>query len=95
MKRDTPTARPDWRRMNEPKDAMITRIDAKRAGTFEVEPAETVYEWMVRVIGQERADWLVGYTHNQYQRPNLYTQVDHNKATRYRKRLREAGEPTC
>jgi hypothetical protein len=55
-------SRPGWQRANEYEDRLIDRIDRRRAGltAFE-EPRETAYERAMKVLGQDNADFMVGY----------------------------------
>ena len=56
------TSHPSWQSANENEDTLIAMIDRHRAGlTPTEEPYETTYERAVKVLGQDKADFMAKY----------------------------------
>jgi hypothetical protein len=64
---------------------LIERIDRQRAATPPEEQTETKYERMYRLLGAEKADWMLDYENRRYDSPK--TSAERVRYCRLRKKL--------
>jgi hypothetical protein len=93
----TATYRADWRTAHEEEDRLIAKIDGERAEKKAEQAGhivESIYEFSVRILGQERADWFLDYRYNEHnqraEERTAHTQAEVAKAYRIRKILQKA-----
>jgi hypothetical protein len=77
--------KPDWMSAHAEEAEIIERIDRQRAETAPEEEPETQYELMCRRLGEENADWMLGYENSRYK--SAKTSAERVRYYRLRKRL--------
>lgn len=58
---------PDWMSAHAEESKLIEGIDRQRAGTPPAEEPETTYERRCRLLGRQKADWMLDYENRRYE----------------------------
>jgi hypothetical protein len=77
--------RPCWISAHAFESELIERIDRQRAATPPEEETETKYERMHRLLGAQKADWMLDYRNSRYESPK--TSAERVRYHRLRKKL--------
>jgi hypothetical protein len=78
---------PSWISAHAFESELIERIDRQRAATPPEEQTETKYERMHRLLGAQKADWMLDYENSRYESPK--TSAERVRYHRRRKKLDE------
>jgi hypothetical protein len=76
---------PSWMSAHAFESELIERIDSQRAGTPAEEQTETKYERIRRLLGAQKADWMLDYENGRYDFAK--TSAERVRYCRLRKRL--------
>ena len=59
--------KPDWMSAHAEESELIESIDRQRAETPPAEEPETTYERRCRLLGRQKADWMLDYENRRYE----------------------------
>ena len=76
---------PHWVAAHAAESELIEHIDRQRAGTPPVAEPETTYERKCRLLGPQKADWMLDYENSRYESPK--TSAERVRYCRLRKKL--------
>jgi hypothetical protein len=76
---------PNWISAHTSESELIERMDGQRAATPPEEQTETEYERMHRVLGTQKADWMLDYANSRYESPK--TSAERVRYHRLREKL--------